>query len=249
MAEDDESATPTRRRPSRRAITLVSIPLDLPGHHQLRRRRHGAFARRPAPGLADRPQRPHPQPGAGHERARPVDLLRHRVRAAGHQRPAVLPARLLVRRRRGRVDGAPHPHVGPDAAPGRAVVQQGRVPDRLRRPEQLHLPLRRGVRHVAARLRDPQRHRVDVPAVAGAGVRARLRGTDRRRGRLDRRQPHDPARGHRRARAALDRPRGPVGRDRGRIARPPRRGARGGRRGSASTPTTRGSPDTPDTPG
>ena len=67
-------------------------------------------------------------------------------------------------------------YLGPDAAPGRGLVRQGRVPHRLPRPQQLHLPVRRRRGHAAAGVLPRQPGRDGVPAVAGAALRRGVRG-------------------------------------------------------------------------
>ena len=126
----------------------------------------------------------------------------------------------------------------------------------LHRPQQLHLPVRRGGRHAAAGVLRRQHRRDDLPAVAGpraSARRSRARSTTSSAGSATTRIPLlvlSVAPG-----AAVDRPGGPAGRDRGVVARPPRRRARGDRgrrrdrRGRRDRCRGRGRPGTDEAPG
>ena len=147
-----------------------AVPGREPRQHRPR------VVRRQVPGAADRLQLQQPQPGAGQRRARRVDLLRRRVPPPARLRSALLPARPVVRRRRHPLDGAPLPHVRPDAADRGGLVQEGLVRGHRDRAEQLLLPVRGGIGHAHRRVPDRQRDRHRGAAVPAAQLRQPVRG-------------------------------------------------------------------------
>ena len=174
--------TAPRRSPARGRPTPAVAPAGggagraarRAGGRGLRRRRPGPDPGGHPPGLAHRPQRPQPQPG----RWSPTSSTRGRYYGIGTVRLLVSDplffllgywygdAAVTWMERRTTTWGQMLRQI-------ERMVRQGRVPARLHRPQQLHLPVRRGGGHAAAGVLRRQHGGHDDPAVADPAASAR----------------------------------------------------------------------------